>query len=262
MLNRPTTTSENTPYYLDPAWQRTMALKLDFNNMLDATIGTVEGLKPADIWGMQSRMMDVHRMITERTGRGHEFLGFLDLPFQSHDELAPIVQAADRIAALGDRHIVLGIGGSYLGARAVIEALGNPFRNEQTRGQRQGRPKIYYEGNAVDADTLHALLSRIPTSRPESVDEACTLNVISKSGTTLETAVAFRFFQQRFKAAYGDDHAEYVIATTDAAKGKLKAIADAEGYQTFVIPDDVGGRFSVLTPVGLLPAAVAGVDIH
>jgi len=262
MLNRPSTTSENTPYYLDPAWQRSMALKLDFNNMLDSTIGTAEGLKPEDIWSLQSRMMDVHRQITERTGRGNEFLGFLDLPYQSHEEISEIAQAADRIAALGDRHVVLGIGGSYLGARAVIEALENSYRNEQTRAQRQGRPKMYYEGNAVDADTLHALLAMLPSSRPDSVDEACTLNVISKSGTTLETAVAFRFFQQRFKAIYGEDHAEYVIATTDAAKGKLKAIADSEGYQTFVIPDDVGGRFSVLTPVGLLPAAVAGVDIH
>lgn len=262
MQNRPTTASENAPHYLDPAWQRTMTLKLDFNNMLAATLGTAEGLKPEDVWGMQSRMMDVHRQITERNGKGSDFLGFLDLPFQSQDDLDDVVAAADRLAALGDRHVVLGIGGSYLGARAVIEALENPFRNELSRAQRRGRPKLYYEGNAVDADTLHALMNLLPKSRPDTLDETFTLNVISKSGATLETAVAFRFFQQRLEQVYGDQHAEYVIATTDAAKGKLKAIADAKGYQTFVIPDDVGGRFSVLTPVGLLPAAIAGVDVR
>lgn len=261
MQNRPSPTSENSPYYSDPAWQRSMTLKLDFNNMLEAAIGTAEGLKPEDVWGLQGRLMDVHRQITERTGRGKEFLGFLDLPFQSQDGLNDVKVAADRLAALGDRHVVLGIGGSYLGARAVIEALEHPFRNELSRAQRQERPRMYYEGNAVDADGLYALLNLLPTSRPESVEEAFTVNVISKSGATLETAVAFRFFQQRLKQVYGEDHAEYLVATTDASKGRLRAIADAEGYSTFVIPDDVGGRFSVLTPVGLLPAAVAGVDI-
>lgn len=262
MQHQPSPSSENAPYYLDPNWQRSMSIKLDFNNMLEATLGPLDGLKPEDIWGLQSRMMDVHRQITERSGRGKEFLGFLDLPYLGTDELEAIVQAADRLAELGDRHVVLGIGGSYLGARAVIEALENPYRNEQSRGQRRGRPKMYYEGNAIDADTLHALMNLLPSSRPDSLDEAFTLNVISKSGTTLETAVAFRFFQQRLKQVYGENHSEYVVATTDASKGSLKAIADSEGYQTFVIPDDVGGRFSVLTPVGLLPAAVAGVDIR
>ncbi len=262
MQNSTSTASENASYYLDPAWQRSMSLKLDFNNMLDAALGSAEGLKAEDVWGMQHRMLDVHRQITERTGRGNDFLGFLDLPYQSADELDAIVDAADRLAALGDRHVVLGIGGSYLGARAVIEALKNPYRSELTRAQRNGRPKIYYEGNAVDPDTMHALMNLLPTSTPESVDDAFTVNVISKSGTTLETAVAFRFFKQRLEQVYGENHAEYLIATTDAKKGKLKAIADAEGYQTFPIPDDVGGRFSVLTAVGLLPAAVSGVDIR
>lgn len=261
MQNRPVTTSEDPPYYQDQAWQRSMALKLDFNNMLEAAIGTAEGLKPEDVWGLQGRLMDVHRQITERSGRGKEFLGFLDLPFMAQDDLEDITAAADRLAALGDRHVVLGIGGSYLGARALIEALEHPFRNELTRAQRNERPKMYYEGNAVDADALYSLMNLLPTSEPESIDEAFTVNVISKSGATLETAVAFRFFQQRLKQVYGENHAEYLIATTDASKGRLRAIADAEGYPTFVIPDDVGGRFSVLTPVGLLPAAVAGIDI-
>jgi glucose-6-phosphate isomerase len=239
-----------------------MAIKLDFNNMLSGILGPLEGLSPDEVWALQPRVMEVHRQIRERSGRGGEFLGFLDLPFKSEADLAAVVSEADRMASLGDRHVILGIGGSYLGARALIEGLLNPYRNELTREERAGRPRIYYEGNAVDADALHNLMAMLPESRPVTLADDVTVNVISKSGTTLETAVAFRFFQQRMKQVYGADHAPRVVATTDAARGRLKAIADAEGYRTFKIPDEVGGRYSVLTPVGLLPAAVAGVDVR
>lgn len=238
-----------------------MAIKLDFNHMLVGCIGAGSGLEPENVFKLQARIDAVHRQIRDRSGPGSEFLGFLDLPYQSESTLADIQQVADLMAARGDSHVVLGIGGSYLGARAVIEALLNTFRNELPRAARGNRPRIYYEGNAVDADALHAMLSMLPTKAPEALDEAFTVNVISKSGGTLETAVAFRLVQQRLKQVYGESHADYVVATTDASKGKLRSIADAEGYATFTIPDDVGGRFSVLTPVGLLPAAVAGVDI-
>lgn len=262
MLHGSSPRTASTPTYTDPAWQRSMALKLDFNNMMEGAIGHVEGLEASDVWGLQGRMMDVHRQISERTGRGAEFLGFLDLPYQGPDALDAIQAAADRLAALGDRHVVLGIGGSYLGARAVIEALKNPYRNEISRERRKGRPRLYWEGNSIDPDYMHALMGMLPTRRPEGIDDAFTVNVISKSGTTLETAVASRFMLQRLKQVYGADHAEYVVATTDERKGTLKAIADAEGYQQFPIPDDVGGRYSVLTAVGLLPAALAGVNIR
>lgn len=249
------------PHYLDPEWQKQMAVHLDFNAMLAPIAGKNYGIDPERLWGLQERVLDVHSQITNRTGKGAAYLGFLDLPQMAQESLSEIQRQADRVAALGDRHVVLGIGGSYLGARAIVEALGHPFRNELHRRERQDRPRLYWEGNGLDSDTIHALLELLPTERPDTIDDAFTLNVISKSGTTLETAVAFRVFQQRAKEVFGPDHAEYVIATTDESKGTLRAIADAEGYATFVIPDDVGGRYSVLTPVGLLPAAVAGVDI-
>lgn len=256
----PTQTAQ-TPRYADHAWQDQMAVKLDFNYMLADCIGPASGLEPDAVWRLQGRIEEVHRQIRDRSGKGSSFLGFLALPYQSGETLASIQQAADRIAARGDRHVILGIGGSYLGARAVIEALLNPHRNELSREARCERPRLYYEGNGVDPDMLHALLASLPTQDPRSIDQAFTVNVISKSGTTLETAVAFRIMQQRLKQVYGERHADYVIATTDASKGKLRAISDVENYPTFTIPDDVGGRFSVLTPVGLLPASVAGVDI-
>lgn len=251
-----------TPRHGDPAWAARMNLTLDFNHMLEDSLGSPYGLKTQEIWAMQGKVMEAHRQIRDRCGKGADFLGFLDLPYQSSDALDEMIMTADRLAALGDRHVVLGIGGSYLGARAVIEALAHPFRNELSRSQRHGRPRLYYEGNGIDADLLHGLMSLLPESEPRTPEAAFTLNVISKSGTTLETAVAFRFFRERLKQIYGERHGDYVVATTDAAKGKLKAIADASGYTSFVIPDNVGGRYSVLTPVGLLPSAIAGIDVH
>lgn len=248
--------------YQDPQWQERMAVRLDFNYMLDRMIGPERGLRLDDLKALQPRIEEVHREIVEKTGKGADFLGFLDLPYQDDAALERVQLTADRLAAMSDIHLVLGIGGSYLGARAILEALFSPYRNELPREARGGRPRIYFEGNNMDADATAALLALLPTERPESASRDVTVNVISKSGGTVETAVAFRLMRQHMERLYGPDAAGRIVATTDASKGTLKALADREGYETFVIPDDVGGRFSVLTPVGLLPAAVAGVDIR
>ncbi|MBM3275846.1 MAG: glucose-6-phosphate isomerase [Candidatus Sericytochromatia bacterium] len=237
-------------------------VRLDFNAMLPDVVGRA-GIAPAEIALLRPRLEEAHRAIVERTGAGKDFLGFLDLPFQPDEAVDRVQRTADRLAELGDRHVVLGIGGSYLGARAILDALANPYRNEQTRAERNGRPRIYYEGNNLDPDALRSLLDLLPSSRAttRSVEGDFTVNVISKSGTTLETAVGFRMLRQRLAQVYGRDYARRIVATTDAARGLLHDQAAKEGYETFVIPDDVGGRFSVMTPVGLLPAAIAGIDI-
>ena len=150
--------------------------------------------------------------------------------------------------------IVIGIGGSYLGARACIDALSHSFYNNLDKAKRE-TPEIYYLGNSISASYMHDLLDLIE-GRDISV------NIISKSGTTTEPAIAFRFLKEYMEGKYGKEEAKNrIYATTDKAKGALKELSDIEGYETFIIPDDVGGRFSVLTPVGLLPIAVAGIDI-
>ncbi|MBM3266518.1 MAG: glucose-6-phosphate isomerase [Candidatus Sericytochromatia bacterium] len=235
-------------------------LRLDYNAMLPDLVGRA-GINPADLAALRPLLEEVHRAIFTRSGRGNDFLGFLDLPGQPDEALDRVAATADRLARLGDRHVVLGIGGSYLGAKAVLDALGDPYRNERSRADRGGWPKLYFEGNNLDPDSLRHLLELLPAGRPTSLENDFTVNVISKSGTTLETAVAFRFLRQRLEQAYGREAARRIVATTDAARGLLHDMAVKEGYETFVIPDDVGGRYSVLTPVGLLPAAIAGVDV-
>lgn len=246
----------------DPNWQQTMAVRIDFNNMLAPVIGREEGLDPKEVFGLQERINEVDRQLRTKTGKGSDFLGWMELPYQGDELLDRIQATADKLANTSDIHVVLGIGGSYLGSRAVIEALLPTYRNETSREARQNRPRIYFEGNNMDPDALNALFDLMPKQKPVNLAETFSLNVISKSGGTVETAVAFRLFHQLAKQVYGQDYAKYIVATTDASKGKLRAIADAEGFESFVISDDVGGRYSVLTPVGLLPAAVAGVDIH
>lgn len=244
-----------TVRYQDPAWQRSMALKLDFNDMLEERIGLQAGLSPAQVSGLQTRIHQVHRQITERSGLGGDFFGFMDLPYQGPEALAEIRRTADRLACLGDRHVLIGIGGSYLGARALIETLSPP-----TRGEGPGesaRPRISYAGFTLDPETIQAILSRLP-DRDEG---GFTVNVVSKSGATLEMLVAFRIFRQRLQQLYGREHAQRIVATTDPHQGLLRAIAEKEGYQTLAVPSDVVGRYSVLSPVGLLPAAVAGIEI-
>lgn len=236
-------------------------LDFDYNNMMASQIGDAYGLSEQQLQGLSPALEQVHTQIQQRNGAGSDFLGFLDLPAQQ-EQLDAIQACADQLAERSDQHVVLGIGGSYLGARALFEALCHPYHNQRSRSQRQGRPRLYFEGNNLDSDALCALLDVLPAQAPTELAETWSLNVISKSGGTLETAVAFRILRQLAEKHYGDQAADYIVATTDVAKGKLKALADTKGYPQFVIPDNVGGRYSVLTPVGLLPAAVVGIDIR
>lgn len=196
-----------------------------------------------------------HKMIHEKTGLGNDFLGWVDLPNNyDKEEFERIKKAAKKIQSDSDVLVVIGIGGSYLGARAAIECLGHSFRNNLSKEDRKS-PEIYFAGNNISSTYLMDLLDVIK-------DKDVSLNVISKSGTTTEPAIAFRVLKEFLENKYGkEEAAKRIYATTDSAKGALKQVSDEEGYETFVIPDDVGGRFSVLTPVGLLPIAAAGLDI-
>ena len=197
-----------------------------------------------------------HEQLHAKSGAGSDYLGWIDLPTNyDRDEFARIKQAAERIRSDSEALVVIGIGGSYLGARAAIEMLTNPFNSVLSKEKRNA-PHIFYAGNNISSTYMAQLLEAL-----EGKDFS--VNVISKSGTTTEPAVAFRIFKEALETKYGKEAArKRIYATTDMAKGALKKLADAEGYESFVIPDDVGGRYSVLTAVGLLPIAVAGVDIN
>ena len=204
---------------------------------------------------MQETVKTLHSVIHERSGAGSDFLGWVDLPTEyDQDEFARIKAAAERIRENSDVLVVVGIGGSYLGARAAIEMLQHSFFNVLSKEERKA-PQVFYAGHNISSTYMRELLQVLE-------GKEVSINVISKSGTTTEPAIAFRVLKQFMEAKYGQDGArERIYATTDRARGALKTLADAEGYETFVIPDDVGGRFSVLTPVGLLPIAAAGIDI-
>ena len=190
--------------------------------------------------------------VIKKDAAGNDFLGWVDLPVDyDREELARIKAAAERIKASCDILVVLGIGGSYLGARAVIEFVKSPLYNNM----KKDTPDIYFSGNNISTTALCELLALCEGK------DVC-INVISKSGTTTETAVAFRVFRDLLYKKYGEDGArERIFVTTDRARGTLKHFADESGFETFVIPDDVGGRYSVLTAVGLLPVACAGIDV-
>ena len=190
-----------------------------------------------------------------KEGAGNDFLGWIDLPVDyDKEEFARIKKAAEKIKSDSDVLVVIGIGGSYLGARAAIEFLGHNFFNSVSKDLRKA-PEIYFVGNSISSNYLAGLVDVIG-------DRDFSVNIISKSGTTTEPAIAFRVFKKMLEEKYGKDGAaKRIYATTDKAKGALKKLADAEGYEEFVVPDDVGGRFSVLTAVGLLSIAVSGVDI-
>jgi glucose-6-phosphate isomerase len=208
-----------------------------------------------ELGNMQHLVTAAHKLLHEKTGAGSDYLGWVDLPVNyDKDEFARIKKAADKIKSNSDVLIVIGIGGSYLGARAAIEMLNHTFFGNLTRQKRKA-PAIFYVGNNISSTYMADLLEAI-----EGMD--ISVNVISKSGTTTEPAIAFRIFKELLEKKYGKEAAkERIFATTDKARGALKSLADAEGYETFVIPDDVGGRYSVLTAVGLLPIAVSGVNI-
>ena len=208
-----------------------------------------------EIINMKEVVETAHKKLHEGTGAGNDFLGWVDLP-ENYDkaEFERIKKAAAKIQLNSQILIVIGIGGSYLGARAAIEMLSSNFHNSICQKHRKG-PKIFYIGNNISSTYMHDLLQAI-----EGKD--ISLNVISKSGTTTEPAIAFRILKDYMEKKYGKEEArQRIFATTDAKKGALKGLAEQEGYETFVIPDSVGGRFSVLTAVGLLPIAAAGIDI-
>ncbi|MGE5701981.1 MAG: glucose-6-phosphate isomerase [Clostridia bacterium] len=211
---------------------------------------------PPEEWGQLAQAVrNAHFMLHEKTGLGHEFLGWVDWPVScDQTELVRIRQAAARIQQQSDVLVVIGIGGSYLGARAVLDSLGHTFYNVLGKGKR-GTPEIYYVGNNLSSVYITHLQDVL-----EGKDYS--INVISKSGTTTEPAIAFRLFRDLLEKKYGKEEAKNrIYVTTDRARGALKQLADEEGYPCFTIPDDIGGRYSVLTAVGLLPIAVGGVDI-
>ncbi len=211
-----------------------------------------EFIKPYEFDAMQSQVKAAHDMLHNGTGLGNDFLGWLDLPVNyDKEEFSRIKLAADKIQKNSDILVVIGIGGSYLGARAAIEFLRSPNYN----CLKKDTPDIYFAGNSISSTALSELLS-ICEGKDISV------NIISKSGTTTEPAIAFRVFKEYLEKKYGKaEAAKRIYATTDKARGTLKQLADSEGYETFVVPDDVGGSYSVLTAVGLLPIAVAGCNI-
>lgn len=219
-------------------------ITLDYSNALNF-------IRQEEINLMQEKVSLCHRMLHEKTGAGKDFLGWVDLP-ENYDkeEFERVKVAADRIKQQSDVLVVIGIGGSYLGARAALEMLNPPFSNELS-----GRTKVYFAGHNMSSSYLKGLLDVI-----EGKD--ISVNVISKSGTTTEPAIAFRVFKEYMEEKYGREEAsKRIYATTDRNKGALKSLAESQGYESFVIPDDVGGRYSVLTPVGLFPMAVGGIDI-
>lgn len=204
---------------------------------------------------MSKLVADAKKQLTDKSGAGNDFLGWIDLPVDyDKKEFARIKKAAERIQSDSEVLVVIGIGGSYLGARAAIEFLRHGFYNNLPKEVRK-TPEIYYAGNSISGTYLKGLIDVIG-------DRDFSVNIISKSGTTTEPAIAFRVFKEMLEKKYGKEGAaKRIYATTDKAKGALKNLATEEGYETFVVPDDVGGRFSVLTAVGLLPIAVSGADI-
>ncbi len=206
--------------------------------------------------GYMSRLArEAKDVLVSKSGAGNDFVGWIDLPVDyDREEFARIKQAAAKIQSDSEVLVVIGIGGSYLGARAAIEFLRHGFYNNISRELR-GTPEIYYAGNNISGSYLQGILDVIG-------DRDFSVNVISKSGTTTEPAIAFRIFKGLLEKKYGKEGAaKRIYATTDKERGALKGLATEEGYETFVVPDDIGGRFSVLTAVGLLPIAVSGADI-
>ena len=212
-------------------------------------------IREDEIASMKKLAEDAKEVLVSKSGAGNDYLGWIDLPVDyDKEEFDRIKAAAKKIREQSDVLVVIGIGGSYLGARAAIEFLRHSFYNNLSKDQRK-TPEIYYAGNSISSTYLQGLLDVIG-------DRDFSVNVISKSGTTTEPAIAFRIFKKKLEEKYGKEGAaDRIYATTDRAKGALKVLSTEEGYETFVVPDDVGGRFSVLTAVGLLPIAVSGADI-
>ena len=212
-------------------------------------------IKDHEVDSMKKLAEDAKELLVSKTGAGNDFLGWIDLPVDyDKDEFARIKKAAAKIQSDSEVLLVIGIGGSYLGARAAIEFLRHSFYNVVSKEIRK-TPEIYFVGNSISSTYIRHLMDVIG-------DRDFSINMISKSGTTTEPAIAFRVFKEMMEKKYGkEEAAKRIYATTDRVKGSLKHLATEEGYETFVVPDDIGGRFSVLTAVGLLPIAVSGADI-
>jgi len=209
-------------------------------------------IRENDIKGLEAQVVAAHNLIANKNGLGNDFLGWVDLPLNyDKEEFLRIKAAAEKIKSDTDILVVIGIGGSYLGARAAIEFLKGPYYNNL----RDSVPEVYFAGNNISGSYLSDMIKLCEGKR-------VSVNIISKSGTTTEPAIAFRVFRKLLEERYGEEEAaKRIYCTTDKAKGTLKKLADEKGYECFVVPDDVGGRFSVLTAVGLLPIAAAGADI-
>ncbi|KHE67268.1 glucose-6-phosphate isomerase [Halobacillus sp. BBL2006] len=205
---------------------------------------------------MQGAVSLAHQALHEKSGAGNDFLGWLDLPEDyDKEEFARVQKSAEKIKSDSDVLLVIGIGGSYLGARAALEMLNHSFYNELAGDDRK-TPQVFFVGNSISAPYLNELFDVLK-------GKDVSINVISKSGTTTEPAIAFRIFRKFLEDKYGVEEArKRIYATTDKEKGALKTLASEQGYESFVVPDDVGGRYSVLTAVGLLPIAASGIDIE
>lgn len=208
-----------------------------------------------EVESMKKLALDAKELLVSKAGAGNDFLGWIDLPVNyDKEEFDRIKKAAAKIQSDSEVLLVIGIGGSYLGARAAIEFLRHSFYNVVSKEVRK-TPEIYFVGNSISSTYIKHLMDVIG-------DRDFSINMISKSGTTTEPAIAFRVFKEMMEKKYGkEEAAKRIYATTDKARGSLKGLATEEGYESFVVPDDVGGRFSVLTAVGLLPIAVSGADI-
>lgn len=221
-----------------------MTVSFNYNNALSF-------MKNSEVENLSEFVKQAHHQIHQKQGPGSDYLGWVDWPIQyDKDEFSRVKLAAKRIQQQSDALIVIGIGGSYLGSKAAIEALSHTFHN-----QIEGNTEVYFAGQNISSTYIEHLLQVL-----EGKD--ISVNVISKSGTTTEPALAFRIFREYMEKKYGKEEARNrIYVTTDQSKGSLLKLAGEEGYETFVIPDDIGGRYSVLTPVGLLPIAVAGLNI-
>ncbi|ABO51406.1 glucose-6-phosphate isomerase [Desulforamulus reducens MI-1] len=236
--------------YQQPHWQEEMKLKVDFNNMMKGFAGPVEGFSKEDIDALAVKISEAHQNMKEKRAAGE--MDWRKLPFEQADVIKDILETAQELRTWCENFVVLGIGGSALGPLAVQTALNHLHYNELAT-EKRGGPRLYVLDN-VDPERVAALFDVIDPKKT-------VFNVISKSGSTSETMAQFMIVYQLLRDKLGNTYAKNMIATTDAEKGNLIKIAQEEGYKTFIIPQGVGGRFSELCPVGLLPAAVCGIDI-
>lgn len=236
--------------YKDAQWRKSMELKIDYNNMMSDYVGEEQGFSSKDFSDNKKIILNAFNTVTENKGKG--MMGWTELPFNQKEIVADILETAKTIKKKFDNFVVLGIGGSALGPIAVFQALCHLRHNELPKSKRKA-PKLYVEDN-VDPERMNALLDVIDI-------EKTMFNVVTKSGATSETMSQYLIIMDILKSKLGDKAKEHMIATTSESKGNLIKIAKEEGLKTFYIPDGVGGRFSELCPVGLLPAAVVGIDI-